>query len=91
MFTEDLTAFFDTGDFAIAATLQGGSTVNVIFDRAVLNDLGVAGTSPQALARAADVSTSNIGQTLTINGTAYTIQRRDPIDDGAIVLLDLRA
>lgn len=90
MFTEDLTAFFDTGDFAIAATLQGGATVNVIFDRAVLNDLGVAGTSPQALARAVDVAAANVGQTLTISGTAYTIQRRDPLDDGAVVLLELR-
>jgi hypothetical protein len=91
MFTEDLDAFLSADDFAIAATLQGGGTVNVIFDRAVLNDLGIAGTSPQALAKASAVSTANVGQTLTISGTAYTIMRRDPMDDGAFVLLDLKA
>lgn len=31
------------------------------------------------------------GQTLTINGTAYTIRGRDPQDDGAVVLLQLEA
>ena len=93
MFTEDLGELFDTTyGHAIAATLQGGATggVPVIFDRAMLNDLGVAGTSPQALAKASDVSAANVGQTLTISGTAYTIVRRDPTDDGALVVLQLR-
>lgn len=94
MFTEDLDAFLDTTyGHAIAATLQGGSTggVAVIFDRAVLDQFGVAGTSPQAICKASDVSAANVGQTLTISGTAYTILRRDPIDDGAFVALQLKA
>lgn len=91
MFTEDLNAFLQTGDFAIAATLQGGSTVNLIFDRAALDVLGVSGTNPTALCKASAVSQSNVGQTLTISGTAYTITNRQPQDDGAFVLLQLKA
>lgn len=91
MFTENLDAFLDTNAFAIAATLQGGAVVNVIFDQAALDVLGVAGVNPVALAKASAVSAANIGQTLTINGTAYTIRNRQPQDDGALVLLQLSA
>ena len=89
MFTEDLDAYF--ADFGIASTLQGGSAggVMVIFDRAALAELGVQGTSPQALAKASAVADGDEGKTLTIDGTAYVIDRRDPIDDGAFVLLQL--
>lgn len=90
MFTEDLDVFFNDDDFATDATLQTGFVVSVIFDRAVLDQLGIAGTSPQALAKASEVTTSNVGQTITIAGTAYTIERRDLLDDGATVLLQLR-
>lgn len=92
MFTEDLDAFLSTADFATAATLQGGAAgdVAVIFDRAALADLGVQGTSPQALAKASAVLEADVGKTLTIGATVYLIERRDPIDDGAFVLLQLR-
>ena len=90
MFTEDLTGFFDSSGFAIAATLQGGSTVKVIFDRASFDQLGAYATNPVALAIASQVSESNVGQTLTISGTAYTITKREPQDDGAIVRLQLQ-
>lgn len=91
MFTEDLAPFFDENDFATAATASWGGTVNVIFDNAYLEQLGVAGTNPVALAKAADVSAARIGQTLTISGTVYTIRNREPVDDGATVLLQLEA
>ena len=91
MFDEDLAPFFETGDFAVAATLQGGAAVNVIFDAEYIAELGMAGTNPAALAKAADVSAANIGQTLTINAVAYTIRNRRPLDDGATVLLELQA
>ena len=90
MFTEDLTAFFDTDDFAIAATLQGSATaVNVIFDAAHLEALGVSSANPVALCKAADVSDADIGKTLTIDAVVYTIRDRQPWDDGATVLLQL--
>lgn len=90
-FTEDLSQFFDIGAFATAATLQGGTTVNVIFDAAYLENFGIAGSNPSCLAKASDISSANIGQTLTIYSTAYTIRNRKPQDDGGVVLLELEA
>lgn len=89
-FTEDLSVFFSTDDFAIAATYDGGTTVNVIFDRAYLQTLGiVSGTDPQALGKASDFPVTAVNKTLVISGTTYTIRSREPQDDGAIVLLQL--
>lgn len=90
-FAEDLSPLFDTSIFGTAATLQGGTTVNVVADKSYLENFGIAGNNPTCLARASDVSISNIGQTLTINATVYTIMNRKEVDDGAIVLLELRA
>jgi hypothetical protein len=94
MFTEDLSEFFSTDDFAVAATLQGGGAgaVKVIFDEAALQQLGVmTGTNLVALVKATDVAATDVGKTLTINGVAYTIRAHDPIDDGALVQLQLSA
>ena len=92
MFTEDLTEFFNPDEFAITATLQGGTSVNVIFDQEYVRGLDMVGcTNPVALAIATTVSASNVGQTLTISGTAYTIRDRRPVDDGATVILELEA
>lgn len=91
MFSEDLSVFFNTAEHAIAATLQGGAAdaVPVIFDRADLETLGVANTNPVALVKAADVAEADVGKTLTINGTVFTIRDYQPQDDGAIVRLQL--
>lgn len=94
-FAEDLAPFFNTSTgFAVAATLQGGAAggVPVIFDQAALQQLGVmTGLNPVALVKAADVLATDVGKTLTINGVAYTIRAHDPLDDGAIVQLQLSA
>lgn len=90
MFAEDLSPFFDTADHATAATLEGVATpINVIFDAAYLEALGVSSANPVALAKASDVAESDIGKTLTINSVVYTIKDRQPQDDGATVLLQL--
>jgi hypothetical protein len=93
MFAEDLSVFFNTADFAIASTLQGGAAggVPVIFDRPDFDALGVASTNPVGLVRATDVAESDVGKTLTINGVAFTIRDYQPQDDGAIVRLQLSA
>ena len=90
MFTEDLDEFLSTEEFGIAATLQGGSTVNVIFDNEYTRALDmVAGTNPIALAKASAVVAGDINKTLIINSVTYTIRDRRPIDDGAFVMLEL--
>ncbi len=92
MFTEDLTAFFNTSDFALEGTLSSGGSANVIFDRAALEAFGVSSTAPQCLVRAADVSGVTVGTTtITISSVVYTIRDRQPLDDGAVVLLILQA
>lgn len=93
MFEEDLTPFFDTDDFAVAATYtpSGGlaKTVNVIFDNAALDRLGIVATNPVALCRAEDVSAPTGADTLVVNGTTYKIKDADEQDDGATTLLQL--
>jgi hypothetical protein len=90
-FTEDLDSFL--ADFGHASTLQGGvaGAVVAIYDAAWLEQFGVNGTSPTALCRASVVVAGDVGKTLTDTVTAvvYTIRDRQPIDDGAFVLLQL--
>jgi hypothetical protein len=91
MFTEDLDVFL--ADFGVASTLQGGSVgaVIAIYDRPYLEQFGIAGTQPQALAKASAVTQADIGKTLTRTDTSevWTIRGREPIDDGAFVALKL--
>lgn len=91
MFTEDLSPFFDTDDFAIAATYNGNTTLNVIFDRAYVEAYtGIAGTGPVALVQTSTLPDANPnGKTLVISGTTYTIRAFEPHDDGAITQLKL--
>lgn len=92
MFTEDLDAFLSTAELAIAATLQGGAAVSVIFDREAVEAFGAVVTSgPAAIGKTSDFAASVVGQTLTISGTAYTIRERHLVDDGALVRLVLQA
>lgn len=93
-FEDDLPLFFtpkSEGGFAVAATYDGATTVNVIFDRAYLEPItGIAGTNPVALVQASAVDADPAGKSLVINGTTYTIARAEPQDDGAVLLLQLR-
>lgn len=86
---EDLAAFYRTSEFAVSATLQGGTVVPVIFDAAAFDALGMTGSSPQARAIAASVAESAVGQTLVVNAVTYRIRNRSVLDDGAEVMLQL--
>ena len=89
MLSEDLSVFFNTAEFALAATYNGATAVSVIFDNEYIEALtGIAGTTPVALGKATDFA-DPVGKTLLILGTTYTIRNKRPQDDGAIVLLDL--
>ena len=67
-FTEDLTAFLDTADFATSAVFSGnGATVNVIFDKDYLDPLNMESSGPQAQGAEADFPSVVHGQTLTVN------------------------
>tara|TARA_R110000824_G_scaffold153845_1_gene325577 strand:- start:1192 stop:1518 length:327 start_codon:yes stop_codon:yes gene_type:complete len=80
---DDLSDFFLTGDFGVAAsyTPNGGSasTVNVLFDNpfnSVPLDTGerdVESNTPTALAISSDVSSVAHGDAIVISGTTYSI------------------
>jgi hypothetical protein len=92
VFSEDLDAFLDDDDHAVAATYNGATTVYVIFDNEhrLAHDM-VSSVNPVAVGKASDfpVSGAPVGKTLLIFGTTYTIRDRQPMDDGAFVMLQL--
>jgi len=92
-FTEDLAAFYtlkSAGGLADPAT-HASTTKPVFFDRAYLEQLGVAGTNPVARARSTDFTVADVGSVIVIGGVSYTIKGVEPIDDGAEVLVQLEA
>jgi len=89
-FTENIDAFFDTDAFATAATYNGVTAVTVIFDSSYVEALGVSSVNPVATGKASDFPISSaVGKTLLINSVTYKIRGREPIDDGALVVLQL--
>lgn len=88
MFTEDLSLFLDTAGFAESATWQT-QTVQVIFDRAYLETLGISGSNPVALTAEANVPGVARGQAILIQSTNYTIDDIQP-DGTGMVLLQLK-
>jgi hypothetical protein len=93
MFTEDLDVFFNQAGHAVAAVYDAAganTSISVIFDEPHLEQVGIGGTNPVAQAKASDIpATGAIGKTLTIGGTVFVIRARQPVDDGAVVELQL--
>lgn len=89
-FTEDLTAFFSTDEFASDATL-GGVAVRGIFDKAYqLADVGGAGmtsTQPVFTLPSSSVPASVTGLPLVIGGATYTVVLSEPDGTGVTQLL----
>lgn len=88
-FTETISDFLDTNDFAIAATYNGSTTVNGIFDAAYLDVNGIGGTNPTFLCATASVAADPTGKTLVVSSVNYIIRGFEPQDNGATVLLQL--
>ena len=82
-FTEDLTAFFRTEDFAVSAT-YAGSTIKVIFEAPYYESISgvVEGTQPTALCRTADVSGARHGDNFAVGSTTYKIVGVEPDGSG---------
>jgi len=94
MFTEDVDAFFDLGDFAVAATLTVSGVpgaVNVIFDKSYLDPLGqFESSAPTAWLTTAAAGAAVQGDTLLVNATTYTIVEVMP-DGTGVTQLRLRS
>ena len=90
MFTEDLSAFFSTSEFATAGTLAGQS-VQGVFDAAYslgnVGMLGMAGTQPAYTLPTASISGEAVGQALVLGATTYTVVAHEPDGTGVSRLL----
>lgn len=92
--TEDLSAFFQTADFATACTYKaggvgGGVTINVIFDAPAQPHFGITGTNPNLLVRASDIPSFSNADTFTIGAVIYRGINDAPEDDGNVVRIEL--
>lgn len=94
MFTEDLSIFFSTGDFAVDAvwTPAGGGgpfTIQVIFDNAYqgfnVGEADQAGREPQCLARDSQLAQGSgmkRGDSIVINAVTYKVGNIEPDGTG---------
>lgn len=89
-FTEDLSAFLSTSDFAVSALYNGTTTIPVILDTVYYEDqsgqVGTQGTTPVATARTADVPGVAHGTALVINAVNYKVVGVEPDGTGITML-----
>ncbi len=90
-FTEDLTVFYDTTDFAVDATytpLAGSPiTIQVIPDKRYLAVNGIEGYRPIARIEESLVSSAGNGDTLVVNSITYTVRDVEPNGTGEVMFI----
>lgn len=86
MFTEDLTGFFDVGDFASAATFNG-NTVNGIFDNEYVEVEGIESKRPVFLCETSDVSAYSRGATVIVEGATYSLVTKEQDGTGVTMCI----
>ena len=84
MFTEDLSEFLDTDDFAVTATYNGSSSVKGILDRAYVEALGTESTRPVFICE--EITGLAHGDTLVIDGTSYEVVNVQPDNLGMVTI-----
>jgi D-serine deaminase-like pyridoxal phosphate-dependent protein len=100
-FAEDLTEFFDSDEFAVAATIKRADdttlrTANVFIDEPssdeqVFGTGRVTASTPTATGRTADLGDVERDYKLvTTNATFVVVAAPKPIDDGALTIVKLR-
>jgi hypothetical protein len=91
VFAEDLSVFFDTDGFALAATLDGDA-VQVIRDDATIEAFsnGALTSQPSVLLTSAQAGEAEAGSVLVIGAQTYSVRQviSEP-PDGALVRLML--
>ena len=84
---------FDTDDFGVESTF-GGNTIKGIFENGYTEiegaNIGLESLAPSYTCRTSDVSSAKHGDTLTIDGVAYSIVGVQP-DGQGITMLTLEA
>ena len=88
---DDLDACFSTDDFAVPGSFSttGVGTVNGYFTNATdaveINDVRIEASEPTFVCRSSQTTAVRRGNTLTISGTVYTIERAQRVGMGATV------
>ena len=85
-FTEDLSQFFDDADFAVDVTYNNG-TIQGIFDHEYVATENVEGERPILTCMESSVIGVAHGESLTVNGTDYTVVEARPDGTGIMVLI----
>lgn len=92
LLTDDLDTFFNSSDFAVDATLNGDTTITVIFDDdydlIAAGEAGIGGSEPMVKCKTSDVQGVEL-LTLAINGTVYNIAGPPEPDGTGITILKL--
>lgn len=88
MFTEDVSAYFNTDEFAVDATV-GGVALRGIFDSAYAEALSMEGSGPVLRFATADKSNAAQGDAVVIGAASYTVAAVEP-DGTGITLLRLQ-
>ena len=87
---EDFTAFFQTSEFAVNATLAG-LPVRAIFDAAYqlaeVSEIGMATTAPVLTLPTASVPANVVGLAVVVNGKSFTVVAHEPDGTGISLLM----
>ena len=85
-FTEDLDAFFDTPGFTVPV-VQGSTTGVGYFQSPdeIIEDGLVLTTDYAVVVKTSDFSAVSRGDTMTVDGVAYTVREPMLLDDGKIM------
>lgn len=84
-FTEDLSPFFNTDEFARTVTLKGVE-VQAVFDNGYSAELGMDGLGPRLTLASADCATVVQGDTAVIGSVNYTVAAVEPDGTGVTLL-----
>lgn len=87
MFTEDLPLFFNTTDFAVAATYNGSDIVHGILGKTYIAINDVESAAPSFTCSAVDVPHAKHGDTLVINSIIYNVVGVKPDGTGIMTLI----
>ena len=87
MFTEDLSLFFNTNDFAVQALFNGSNIINGILGNAYAEINGVESTRPAFTCALEDVAGVSHGNTLVIDGDTYHVVGVKPDGVGVMTLV----
>lgn len=93
-FTEDMTVFFNTDEFAVQVTLDGVAVTGIFeapWQLGAVGDAGMMASAPAIRLPTASVPASPVGKNLVHGAVTYTVAEHRPDGTGVSLLLLERA